>query len=290
MKRVFAVLFLAFLIFLLPACQVAPDAPEPSDLAELLEFPGLQWNTRPSEVKKALSLQDDDLLEIPADNSEEMLSTDYYLIPVKGEALGELFGGKVKYAHFHCYDNHTGENKGNYGLGLIRVYYEDDTDMAVVRQAVTERYGAESPSKHFYWNPYPGDNNEGTVILDMEDFRQKQETQLLTSVTRESTEHSFYWGSKKMQGDYVTGEIKDAYFEKFKEGDSYKKDENFTENFETMLKETNAVTISIRDGAPSETMMQEDGTPMPTSKCLVFDARQLTFPMQTAGDWVDPIS
>lgn len=289
MKKIFAVILM--LALLLSGCRVvAPDDPIPDNPAELLEFPGLQWNARPSEVKKALSLQEDDLLVISADDAKDMLSTDYYLLPVKGEALGELFGGKVKYAHFHCYDNHTGENKGNYGLGLIRVYYEDDTDMTAVRQAVVERYGEESPSKHFYWYPYPGGGNGGSVILDMEEYEEKKDTYVLTPQVLESTEHSFYWGSEKMQGDYVTGDIKDAYLEKFKEGGIYEQAENFSEGFETMLRETNAVTISLGDGAPSETMMQEDGTPMPTSKCLIFDARQLTFPMQTAGDWVDPIS
>ncbi len=149
MKRLFAI-FLMLVLLGVSGCQkVLPDDPIPDEPGKLLEFPGLQWNMRPSEVKKALSLREGDLLELSKEDSIDMLSTDYYLIPVKGEALGELFGGKVKYAYFYCYDNHTGENKGNYGLGLIRVLYEDDTDMTAVRQAVADRYGEETPSTSF---------------------------------------------------------------------------------------------------------------------------------------------
>lgn len=277
MKRLFAI-FLMLVLLGVSGCQkVLPDEPIPDEPGKLLEFPGLQWNMRPSEVKKALSLREGDLLELSKEDSIDMLSTDYYLIPVKGEALGELFGGKVKYAYFYCYDNHTGENKGNYGLGLIRVLYEDDTDMTAVRQAVADRYGEETPSTSFGWYPYPGGNATSSV-LDMEEYEKKKDTYVLTPQVRKSTEHSFYWGSEKMQGDYVTGAIKDAYLDAYKKGNIYEQAENFLEGFETMLQETNAVTISVRDGAPSETWMQEDGTPAPTSKSLVFDARQLTYP------------
>ncbi len=279
MKRLI-VIFLTLVLLGLSGCQkVLPDKPIPDEPRKLLEFPGLQWNMSPDAVKGALGLQDVDLIEVPADEVSEKC----YQIRVKGEALGELFGEDVVLAAFTYYDYYEGDNQGRYGLGSIGVAYEQDADMEVVREKLTQRYGAESPYKYSFIEPASGwqtsrvydaaEPTEGTHIAAIHELV--------------SEEPHFYWGSERKEGDYITGDIKATYRDLLKKVNPTA--DNFDESLDAALQECSAAFIHMMNGVVSEKIKDEDGNPR-VFKEVIFNAVTLVQVMQRAGDWTEPIS
>lgn len=241
MKKIFAVILM--LALLLSGCRVvAPDELISDNPAELLEFPGLQWNMSPEAIIEALNLQDEDLMEVPADEVRE----NCYEIRVKGEALGELFGEDVALAAFSCYDFYEGENQGRYGLGSVDVIYEQDADMEAVREKLTERYGAESPYKYLFIEPSSG----WQTSREFDAADPPEETRIAVIHELVSSEVNFYWGSERKEGDYITGDIKAAYSNLLKNVNP--PDENFDESLDAALQECNAAFIHMRNGVISK--------------------------------------
>lgn len=274
MKRI-AVSLLVLTILLLSACQTLP-APLPDAPAKLMEFPGLQWNMSPDAIMEALNLQESDLIEVLEDEEQ-----DFYNIAVKGEALGELFGGKVDRAIFNCLDIHEGENAGTYGLLRVDVFYKDDTDMAIVQEKITERYGEESTFKSFHWE------ESGTKEFDV-----YPEKITYVLIPHESTSDGpyFYWASEGKIGDYLTEEMKNTYYEMIKSFGNT--DETFQESFEAMLNEGNAAYIQMIDRSRSEESTDgtdSNGFPL-FDKRVAFDGRALVWAVQDAGNCAEPIS
>lgn len=278
MKKIFAVILM--LALLLSGCRVvAPDELISDNPAELLEFPGLQWNMSPEAIIEALNLQDEDLMEVPADEVRE----NCYEIRVKGEALSELFGENVDLAAFTCYDYYEGENQGRYGLGSVDVIYEQDADMEAVREKLTERYGAESPYKYLFIEPSSG----WQTSREFDAADPPEETRIAVIHELVSSEVNFYWGSERKEGDYITGDIKAAYSNLLKNVNP--PDENFDESLDAALQECNAAFIHMRNGVISEKIKDEDGNPR-VFKEVIFNATMLVQVMQRAGDWVEPIT
>ncbi len=279
MKRILLFLALAVLLLSFVACDTVPVVPEPDKAGKLLEFPGLQWNMSPEAIIEALNLQDGDVQEASEYEHQEGV----YLLDVKGESLGDLFGGKVDSASFWCYDDHEGENAGAYGLAQITLTYTEDTDMSVVREKITERYGTEKPFQYFSLEEEGG----WKTYREFAGFEPAKLPYDMFSHQVESSEHQFYWASEKKMGDILSDDVKAGYLEQLMS--VHNTIEDFPESFETMMKEHVAVYIQMIDGPIWEKSWAEDEDPI-TTKRVMFDARYLVWPMQKFGDSVAPVS
>ena len=106
-----------------------------------LEYPGLEWNMSPEEVKQKLGI------------TEEMIVQEETTVP---EAMGDSYRYAFKLENVECFGAQAGTfilhfvdttGTGKYlGLSQIIIYYPDGqdgtvTDMAAVRARLTELYG-----------------------------------------------------------------------------------------------------------------------------------------------------
>ena len=99
----------------------------------LLEFPGLEWNMTPEEVKKNLALTADQILVDTQGQSSELMDTWVLTVtevPFFGEEVAQAQFQFVKYAGYD-----------KYGLDSVRIYYPDEVDMAEVRDTLIGIYG-----------------------------------------------------------------------------------------------------------------------------------------------------
>ena len=112
-----------------------------TDTVDQLEYPGLEWNMSPEEVKNALGITDEDIVQVTDSPPDEITSYYFYAF-----TLNEFtcFGQKAKAAGF-IFTDHTGT--GQYlGLNKIQIFFPDEqdeepADMDSLRAALTERYG-----------------------------------------------------------------------------------------------------------------------------------------------------
>ena len=123
-KSCFKVLCMVLIIALLAACSKDTTA----DNISLLEFPGVNWGTTVEEVKAALKVKDEQIIQ-----DEFTSSSEHQLVLTNVE----FFGGKVELAYFK-FTNLTG---GVPVLYDIRLNYSADTDMAVIRDNLIKLYG-----------------------------------------------------------------------------------------------------------------------------------------------------
>lgn len=131
-KRITFALGLLILILCFTACTKALQV---GDVA-MLEFPGLKWNATPEEVKKNLGLTTDQILVDAQGNGSEHMDT--WVLTATDVSF---FGEQVVQAQF-CFVKYTGYDK--FGLESVRIYYPDEADMATIRDAMIDIYGAGS--------------------------------------------------------------------------------------------------------------------------------------------------
>ena len=118
----------------------------------MLEIPGMTWGATPEEVKAALNLPEENYLEdgLLADTSRMIVAEDF-----------TLFGEEVAYGRF-SFMRHLSTQ--NWALSSVELYYKDETDMAAVKDALTELYGG--PNEDPGFTKYRISN--GTVVEDVE--------------------------------------------------------------------------------------------------------------------------
>lgn len=126
MKRKIFVLFLAVCIIAL--CHTACTKEANGNNTELLEFPGVNWGTTVEEVKAALKVKNEQIIQ-----DEFTSSSEHQLVLTNVE----YFGGKVELAYFKF----TSLTGGIPVLYDIRLNYSADTDMAVIRDNLIKLYG-----------------------------------------------------------------------------------------------------------------------------------------------------
>lgn len=132
MKKLTAfILGLALLVVCLSACEIAPKTEKPD--VSLLEFPGVEWNMTPEEVKTNLGLSAKQILVDAQGQGSEYMDT--WVLTATDI---QLFGEEIAQAQFH-FVKYTGYD--HFGLDSVRVYYPDEVDMAAVREVMIEIYG-----------------------------------------------------------------------------------------------------------------------------------------------------
>ena len=158
-------------------------APDPS----LLEFPGVEWNMTPEEVKNNLGLTSDQILvDAQGQGSEYM---DEWVLTATEVSL---FGEKIAQAQFH-FVKYTGYD--HFGLDSVRVYYPDEVDMAAIRDTLIDTYG-EGNEKGI--TRYRVSNN--TVVSSVESRHQTSTTDALV----------YYWVNSCKGTDVLSKVVQEA--------------------------------------------------------------------------------
>lgn len=142
----------AYLIFLpilalllcLTACTTAvkPDATDPN--VALMEFPGLKWNSSIKEVKNALGLKneqilDDELAEYEQDSDYEIWNLLVSDVP--------FLDFEAEIAHF-MFVRYPGQD---FGLMRITLSFSEETDASALKKNMVSVYGdgSEEPSQSY---------------------------------------------------------------------------------------------------------------------------------------------
>ena len=131
-KQITLALVLMILVLCLSACSNNAPDPVVGDHA-LLEFPGVEWNMTPEEVKTNLGLSAKQILVDAQGQCSEYMDT--WVLTATDI---QLFGEEIAQAQFH-FVKYTGYD--HFGLDSVRVYYPDEVDMAAVREVMIEIYG-----------------------------------------------------------------------------------------------------------------------------------------------------
>lgn len=118
------IVLLLVLFVLLTACGKEAN----TEKQRLLEFPGLKWGMTPEEVKTALNISEDMI-------TKEMSTDGEFSFTVLGL---QYFGNGTDHVVFKfakAGDDKTGR------LYLVKLYYPEETDMAVIRDNLVKIYG-----------------------------------------------------------------------------------------------------------------------------------------------------
>lgn len=182
-KQLILVLGLAILVLCVTACASTPQV----DDVTMLEIPGIKWNSTPEEVKKKLGLTTDQIL---VDAQGE--GSDYMDIWLLTATKIPFFGEDVAQAQF-LFVKYTGYN--HFGLESVRIYYPDEVDMAAVRDAIIDTYGAGNEKGI---TRYRISNN--TVVSSVESKLQTNTTDALV----------YYWVNSCKGTDVLSKEVQEA--------------------------------------------------------------------------------
>lgn len=173
---------------LLISCATNPKWTEPKvDDPAMLEFPGLKWNATPEEVKENLGLKTKQILV-----DKQVERSEYMDTWVLSAAEVPVFGEEVVQVQFH-FVRYTGYDQ--FGLDTVRVYYPDEVDMSVIRDAMIDTYG-EGNGKGI--TRYIVSNN--TVVSGIESRLQTNTTDAL----------AYYWVNSCKGTDVLSKEVQEA--------------------------------------------------------------------------------
>ena len=175
-------------VILLISCATNPKWTEPKvDDPAMLEFPGLKWNATPEEVKENLGLKTKQILV-----DKQVERSEYMDTWVLSAAEVPVFGEEVVQVQFH-FVRYTGYDQ--FGLDTVRVYYPDEVDMSVIRDAMIDTYG-EGNGKGI--TRYRVSNN--TVVSGIESRLQTNTTDAL----------AYYWVNSCKGTDVLSKEVQEA--------------------------------------------------------------------------------
>lgn len=121
-------IILLSLFFMLSSILAACSKDTTADNISLLEFPGVNWGATVEEVKAALKVKDEQIIQ-----DKFISSSEHQLVLTNVE----YFGGKVEVASFRF----TSFTEGVPVLFDIRLNYSANTDMAVIRDNLIKLYG-----------------------------------------------------------------------------------------------------------------------------------------------------
>ena len=106
---------------------------------QMLEFPGVEWFVTPDELKEALNITEEQIIDETTD-----INVDIYQLSVINLTL---FGEKVDFALF------VFSNDSDYGLVFDRatVMFAEETDMLKLKEKVSEIYGPGAGETYTYY-------------------------------------------------------------------------------------------------------------------------------------------
>ena len=177
---------------LLISCATNPsllDAGNPKVKSEdMLEIPGMKWGAARDEVKAALNLPEDNY----AYDAVYGVNDRVWIIIVQDFTL---FEEEVAYGRF-WFTKYTANH--DYALSSAELYYKDDADMAIVRNELTELYGAENEGLGF-------------TCYRVRNGAVESYTEAGFSVNRNGTEETInaWWESNAKRADILSTEIQE---------------------------------------------------------------------------------
>ena len=103
---------------------------------KLLEFPGIQWFVTPDELKEALNITDEQIINESTELENEDVVGDYDIYTLSVTDL-TLFGKEVPYVFFN-FNRYPGFD---FAFDYAVVMFDEDTDMVQLKAEVSEIYG-----------------------------------------------------------------------------------------------------------------------------------------------------
>ena len=103
---------------------------------KLLEFPGIQWFVTPDELKEALNITDEQIINESTELENEDVVGDYDIYTLSVTDL-TLFGKEVNYVFFN-FSRYPGFD---FAFDYAVVMFDEDTDMVQLKAELSEIYG-----------------------------------------------------------------------------------------------------------------------------------------------------
>ena len=166
-----------------PTENTTPAEPVRTAEGFRMEIPGLKWGATPEEIRAALDLPAEKYIyDVPYHENR-------WLMVVQNV---EFFGEEVAYGRFSFVKNDWNED---FTFKMAELFYKDETDMALVKDALTELYG--DPNESLGFTRYRVRN--GAVEAYTDGFR---------AYYPDKDKAVFgYWQSGAMKGDFIPADV-----------------------------------------------------------------------------------